>query len=105
MAYYRLIKPVKTAVTIQVAKTNTDKRHKNMPRYGDMTLQPNKIYSTDGDVFLETSLKNYREKKVYSKDIEETLKAYNIPYEVKVCPGCGGGKRNIFFNPVEVFYE
>lgn len=101
MALYRLVPIIDTTTTVQVAKTS----ERGYTTYGKIHLEPDKVYTTDGDVALENSLRNFRSKKVYTKQLEDVLTKNNIPFEVKVCPACGGKKKNIFYNPVEVYEE
>lgn len=98
MVCYRLVSVIDNTITINVATTKNGHTH-----YGHLQLEPNKTYTTNGDVILEKSLREYQLKKVYNAELEEALKRANIPYEVKLCPQCGGRKRNLFYNPVEVF--
>lgn len=98
MVCYKLVSVIDNVITINVAESRNGHTH-----YGHLKLEPNKIYTTDGDTILENSLRKYELKKVYTEQLENALKQAGVPYEVKMCRQCGGRKRNLFYNPVEVF--
>lgn len=101
MAYYRLIPVIDITTTVKAAKTSP----RGYTMYGSMNLEPNEVYDTEGDVVLENSLRSYSVKKAWTQSLETLLKNNDISYKVEQCKVCGGNKRFIIYNPVEVFNE
>lgn len=56
------------------------------------------------DEVLIKSLKGLKETQLYTAEREQWLKDNDVPYEMKQCKTCGGGKgKKLIFNPLEVF--
>lgn len=65
-------------------------------------LNPNVVYESDDDAMIGF-FRTYRKKVNYTAQLEDVLKAHNVPYKVELCKTCGGRKRKIFYQLVEVF--
>ena len=101
MTYYKLIDAVRVPLVLNVA-TNV----RGGIRYGSMRLEPNTVYEMPrNNPALDKSLRNYKARKRYTPELEDSLKQVGAKYEVILCKSCGGRVKKIEYNPVEVFDE
>lgn len=100
MKYYKLIDAINIPITISVAITEG-----TYAKYGTMRLEPKTKYKTNDDELLINSLKKQVRKVMYNQEFENALKDGVTEYRVEVCGTCGGKKKHIIYNPVELFDE
>lgn len=99
---YRLNSAENISVTLyNVAKTKTV-NGKDIVTYSNyIKLVPGTEYETDDKALIDW-FKAYRREVRYSKSLEDTLKANDVPYELKMCRSCGGRIKKISYQMVEV---
>ena len=87
MAKYKLYEIFTTPQTIREVVEIVNGRPRRRPK----TLIPGAIEETN-DKALLNSLDIAFFKKPYNKEVENFLIAHDVPYKVKECKGCGGGR-------------
>ena len=102
MGKYRLNSAETAVATINnVAKTKKMNGRDIVTYSNYIRLAPNTVYETDDEAMLNF-FRNYRRKERYNSQLEEALKAHNVPYELELCPVCGGKVKKISYQLVEV---
>ena len=102
MTQYRLNKAERVQVTINnVAKTKIINGKAIVTYNNYIRLAPNKVYETDDEAMLNF-FRSYKRKVRYTAELERTLKANGVPYEVERCKSCGGVVKKISYKVVEV---
>ena len=102
MAQYKLNSAEKVQVTINNVAVTKIINGKPIVTYSNyIRLTPNKIYTTEDEAMLNF-FRNYKRKVRYNADLEATLKAHNVPYEIEWCRVCSGKVKKISYNVVEV---
>lgn len=102
MTQYKLNSAEKVQVTINnVAKTKIINGKPIVTYSNYIRLAPNKVYETDDEAMLNF-FRKYRRKVRYTSDIENNLKANDVPYEIEYCNSCGGKVKKISYAVVEV---
>lgn len=105
MTEYRLNKAERTPIAINNVARTVTRNGKSIVTYGNtIRLVPREVYETD-DVAMIDFFKSYKRKARYNRELEEALKLNSVPYEVKVCRSCGGIRKEISYNVVEVIEE
>lgn len=96
--YYKLIDGWQAAEVIPLPYRQNGKVHTRF-----FTLYPNTKYveHIEDDIFVE-KLKRHTRDIPYDADKEARLVADGVPCEVVVCKVCGGKKKNLRVNVVEV---
>ena len=69
-----------------------------------MRLVPGKVYETDDEAQIEF-WRNHVTKVRYTAAAENALKEHGVPYEIEVCPSCGGRIKKLKYHTVEVLDE
>jgi hypothetical protein len=77
-------------------------REKGITKYSYIVLDPGVEYELPEDELFQKSIRGCVFKKPYSKTMEDSLKANNIPYKVELCKQCGGRVKKLAYNPLEV---
>lgn len=99
-------KTTKTFKLLDVIKERTQVdvvyRKNGIPKYSYIVLDPGVEYELPEDELFQKSIRGCQFKKPYSKAMEESLKANNIPYKVEMCKQCGGRVKKLVYNPMEV---
>lgn len=67
-------------------------------------LSPGEVYETDDEAMLNF-FRAYKTKVRYTKEIEQALRANDVPYELELCRSCGGKIKKIVYRQVEVLDE
>lgn len=102
MAEYRLNKAEKVQVTINNVAVTKEINGKSVVTYSNyIRLVPGKTYETDDEAMLNF-FKAYKRKVRYNAELEQALKANNVPYELELCRSCGGKVKKISYHMVEV---
>lgn len=102
MTQYRLNKAEDVQVTINnVAKTKNINGKAIVTYNNYIRLAPDKVYETDDEAMLNF-FRTYKRKVRYNKEVEEALKANDVPYEIERCRSCGGVVKKISYAVVEV---
>ena len=105
MTNYRLNAAESGAITFNfVPVTKLVNGHNTVTYSNYMRLVPGEIYETDDEAQLEF-WRNHITKIRYSASAENALKENNVPYEVVMCPTCGGRIKKLKYHTVEVFDE
>lgn len=69
-----------------------------------MRLAPDTVYETDDEAML-VFLRNHLTKVRYTASAEKALKENGVPYEIEICPSCGGRIKKLKYHTVEVLDE
>lgn len=102
MAKYKLNDAEKVQATINnVAKTKVINGRKVVSYSNFIKLTPGVEYETDDEALI-TFFKGYKRKVRYNSQLEQALKANNVPYEIEYCKSCGGKIKKISYHLVEV---
>lgn len=95
--YYKLIDPIKTATTLNVAQNQDGKS-----TYIHIRLEPGQVYELNEDQLFIRSLKNAKIDRRYSEHLVNELKALKINYTEHFCKSCGGRAKRISYPVVEI---
>lgn len=99
---YRLNKAESVPVQLNFVPVTKTVNGKAIVTYRNyLRLAPGKEYESDDTAMLEW-LRAYKRKERYSAQLENALKANNVPYEIELCRSCGGKVRKIIYHVVEV---
>lgn len=101
MKYCKLIEPISVAKNVQVLRSISGNRGK----YEQIRLEPGKTYEIPDDSKYLHSLTIAKEKRKYTKELEDLLKRHGIDYKIVYCRVCGGKRKDIEYPIVEVFKE
>lgn len=102
MTQYKLNNAEKVQVTINNVAVTKIINGKPIVTYSNyIRLAPNKVYKTDDEAMLNF-FRNYKRKVRYNADLEATLKANDVPYEIEYCKSCSGRVKKISYHVVEV---
>ena len=102
MATIKLNNAEKVTATINnVPKTKEINGRKVVSYSNFIKLVPGVEHQTDDEAMI-TFFKNYKRKVRYNSQLEEALKANNVPYEIEYCKSCGGKIKKISYHLVEV---
>lgn len=100
---YRLNEAETVPVTLNnVARTKVINGKRIITYSNYIRLAPGKEYETDDEAMLNW-FRAYRRKVKYTTALENTLKAYGVPYETEMCRSCGGRIKKISYQVVEVY--
>lgn len=102
MTKYRLNNAENVQVTINnVAKTKLINGRSVVTYSNFIRLVPGKVYETDDEAMLNF-FRKYKRKVRYSANLERTLRASGVPYDIEYCRSCGGKVKKISYRVVEV---
>lgn len=73
-------------------------------KYQYVTLEPGKHYKLLSDEMMAYITEEFKEKRKYSKELENTLKDAGIEYEIVKCKTCGGRVLKLEYKTVEVVH-
>lgn len=99
--YCKLIDAITTPLTLNLAHTK-EYAGRQIATYKPIKFVPGEKYEVPDDELFIRSLKACTKKDPYSAELEEILTKYGVPYEIVMCKSCGGRKKKIEYNVVEV---
>lgn len=99
---YRLNKAEIVPIRLYNVAATKNVNGRNIVTYtNSIKLAPNEVYETEDEAMIEW-FRGYRRKVRYSKQLENTLKEADVPYEIELCRSCGGKIQKISYQVVEV---
>lgn len=99
--YCKLIDAIATPQTLNLARTK-DYGGRKVASYTPVRFLPGEKYEVpDDDLFLQSIL-NCKKLENYTPEKEAALKGCGCSYEVKMCRSCGGRRKKIEYNVLEV---
>ena len=102
MGQIRLNKAERVPITINTVPKTKKINGRDIVTWSNyIRIAPNEMQKTDDEALLKF-LEDYEVKIRYNTELEEALKANNVPYEVEYCKSCGGKVKKISYHPVEV---
>lgn len=97
MTTYKLIDGIHDSQQIQVVR-----RKGGIVRYEYARLFPGVVYEAENDDLFINSLHNAKVTRRHSDELEKELKAQGIKYSVEKTRCCGGGRKVLTYEIVEV---
>lgn len=105
MTQYRLNKAETVTCTITpFPQTKVIRGREVVTWSNSIRLVPGKLYETDDKAMIDF-FRSYKRDVRYNADLENRLKAYDVPYEIKYCKVCSGRVKKISYRVVEVIDE
>lgn len=99
---YRLNKAEIVPIRLYNVAATKNVNGRNIVTYtNSIKLAPNEVYETEDEAMIQW-FRDYRRKVRYSKQLENTLKEADVPYEIELCRSCGGKIKKISYQVVEV---
>lgn len=99
---YRLNKAEVVPIRLYNVAATKNVNGRNIVTYtNSIKLAPNEVYETEDEAMIQW-FRDYRRKVRYNRQLENTLKEADVPYEIELCRSCGGKIQKISYQVVEV---